>query len=70
MREKLRGRRREKLFGIVQTHEKTDLIEAETAAELKVKVDEVLVKPIESYPFFDFKAGVRVIKGREIKLPL
>lgn len=62
-------REKDKFFAIVPIHETNALVEAPTVDELENGINDVLRRPELSFPFHNFKEGIRVIKGREIKLP-
>ena len=56
-------------FAIVPIHGRNAFVEGQTGDELNAGIDEVLLSPEKSYPDYNFRAEITVIKGRKVKLP-
>jgi hypothetical protein len=58
---------RNRFYAIVPIHGRNAVVEGKDTDELSTAVNEVLRQPEEVYPFHDFRAEIKVIKGKEIK---
>jgi hypothetical protein len=56
-------------FAIIPIHGSNALVEGKTIDELQDSIGEALQRPELYFPFHNFWEEIRVIKGREIKLP-
>ena len=58
---------RNRFYAIIPIHGKNEVVEGKDTDELSTVVNEALKITEDSYPFHDFRAEIKVIKGRVIK---
>ncbi len=56
-------------YAIIPIHQSSVVVEGKTMNEVNNGISDALRRPEISFPFYNFREGIILIKGRKIKLP-